>query len=158
MVVKEEDPDNFIEILTYGARCGNPIDMLFSDCASNQTYRSKTIQNEIIGVCGEVITETLVNEIKDAKFFTVLAEVTDCSNVEQMTIVLRFIDNFFKVREEFPGFILCTNGLSSEALFTEIKNFIPSIGLHMEECHRQVYDRAGNTARTVNNQNRRLKQ
>ena len=105
MAVKEEDPDNFIETLKYGARCGNPIDMLFSDCASNQTYRSKTIQKEIIEVRGEVITETLVNAIKDAKFFTVLAdEATDCSNVEQMAIALRFIHNFFKVREEFSGF------------------------------------------------------
>ena len=67
MVVKEEDLDKLYQN-KYGARCGNPIDMLFSDCGSNQTYRSKTIQNEIFGVCGKVITETLVNEIKDAKF------------------------------------------------------------------------------------------
>ena len=74
-------------------------------------------------MCGELITETLVNEIKDANFFTVLAdEATDCSNVEEiMAIVLRFIDNFFKVREEFLGFITCRNGLSGEALSTEIK-------------------------------------
>ena len=99
----EEDPKNpgnLIEILKYGARCGNLMDLLFSDCASNQTYRSKTIQNEIIEICGKLITGTIVNEIKDAKFLTVLAdEATDCSNVEQMAIVLRFIDNFFKVKK-----------------------------------------------------------
>ena len=73
-------------------------------------------------MCGKVITETLVNAIKDAKFFTVLAdEATDCSNMEQMAIALRFIHNIFKVREEFLGFIPCTNGLSGEALSTEIK-------------------------------------
>ena len=79
------------------------MDVLFNNCASNQTYRSKTIQNELIEVCGELTTEKIVNEIKDAD---VLAdEATDCSNVEQMAIVLRFVDNFFKVREEFLGFI-----------------------------------------------------
>ena len=39
----EEDPTNpgnFIEILKYGARCGNLMDVLFNNCASNQTYRS----------------------------------------------------------------------------------------------------------------------
>ena len=140
----EEDPNNpgnFIEILKYGARCGNLMDLLFSDCASNQTYRSKTIQNEIIEICGELITEEIVNEIKDAKFFTVY-----CSNVEQMAIVLRFIDNFFKVREEFLRFVPCMEGLSGEALSTEIKNFIQSVGLRMEECRGQGYDGAGNMA------------
>ena len=123
------------------------MDVLFSDCASNQTCRSKTTQNEIIEVCGKLITETIVNDIKDAKFFTVLAdEATDCSNVEQMAIVLRFIDNFFKVREEYLGFVPCMEGLSGEALSTEIKNFIQSIGLRMEECCGQGYDGAGNMA------------
>ena len=62
-------------------------------------------------MCGEVVTETLVDEIKHANFFTVLAdEATDCSNVEQMAIALRFIDNLFKVREQFLGFIPFTNG------------------------------------------------
>ena len=101
-------------------------------------------------MCGEVITETLVNEIKDVNIFTVLAdEATDCSIMEQMAIVLRFINHFFKVKEEFLGFIPCTNGLSGEALSAEIKNFIGCIALRMEERRGQVYDRAGNMARTV---------
>lgn len=73
---------NFIEILKYGARCGDMVELLFKDCPSNQTYRSKTFQNELIEICGEYITESLVDEIKKAKFFSVLAdEATDCSNV-----------------------------------------------------------------------------
>ena len=123
------------------------MDVLFHNCPSKQTYRSKTIQNEIIEICDELKTENIVSEIKDAKFFTVLAdEATDCSNVEQMAIVLRFIDNFFKVREEFLDFIWCMKGLSGEALSTKIKNFIRSVGLRMEDCCGQGYDGAGNMA------------
>ena len=33
----------------------------------------------------------------------------------------------FKVREEFLGFIPCTNGLSGEALSTEIKNLFKAL-------------------------------
>ena len=105
--LSEEDPNNpgnFIEILKLSAKSGNLMDVLFHNCPSNQAYGSKTIQNEIIETCGELITEKIVSEIKDAKFFTVSAdEATGCSNVEQMAIVLRFVDNFFKVREEFLG-------------------------------------------------------
>ena len=101
------NPGNFIEILKYGARCGNVIDLLFKDCPSNQTYRSKTIQNEIIEICGELITENLVKEIKKAKYFSVLAdEATDSSNVEQLAIVLRFVDD---IQQESH---LCTLRLS----------------------------------------------
>ena len=59
------------------------MDELFKDCPSNQTYRSKTIQNEILEICGEMITEVLAGEIKDAKFFSILVDkATDFANVE----------------------------------------------------------------------------
>ena len=77
------NPGNCIEIVKYGARCGNLMDELFKDCPSNQTYRSKTIQNEILEICGEMITEVLAGEIKDAKFFSILVDkATDFANVE----------------------------------------------------------------------------
>ena len=44
------------------------------------------------------------------------------------------------MREEFLGFIPCTKGLSVEVLSTEIRNFLQSIGLRMEECRGQGYE------------------
>ena len=40
----------------------------------NASYLSKTTQNELIKLCGEVISEEIVSEIKSAKFFSVLAD------------------------------------------------------------------------------------
>ena len=109
------------------------MDMLFDNCPSDQSYRSKTIQNEIIEICGELITEHLIKEIREAKFFTILADdTTDCSNMEQLPIILRFVNKHLEVREEFLGFIPCLKCLTGEALSAEIKNFI------------QSYDGAGN--------------
>lgn len=120
---------------------------LFKDCPSNQTYRFKTIQNEILEICREIITKVLVGKIKRVKFFSVLAdEATDCANIKQMAIVLRFVDSSFKIREEFIDFVPCQNGLSGEALVEKIFNFVKSIGLHMEDCCGQGYDGAGNIA------------
>ena len=143
----ETNPGNFIEILKYGANCGNLMDELFKDCPSNQTYCSKTIQNEILEICGEMTTEILVGEIKHGKFFSILAdEATDCSNIEQMAVVLRFVDSSFKIREEFLGFVPCQKRLSGEALAEEISTFITSIGLRMQDCRGQGYDGVGNMA------------
>ena len=65
----QTNPGNFIEILKFGASCGNLTDVLFNTSPSNQTYRSKTFQNEIIEICGDMITERLVDDVKRAKFF-----------------------------------------------------------------------------------------
>ena len=46
-------------------------------------------------------------------------------------VLLKFVDNPMKIREEFLGFIPCQNGLSGEALSEEISNFIKGIGLHV---------------------------
>ena len=88
------------------------MDLLFKDCLSNQTYRSKTIQNEIIEICGAYISDAIVSEIKKAKYFSILA--IDCFNVEQLAIVLRFVDDSLKIREEFVAFFRCKHDLSGE--------------------------------------------
>ena len=78
------NPGNFIMFLKYGAYCGNIMDLLFKDCPANKTYRSKTIQNDILEICGDMVKEVIVEEVKKAKFFTVLAdEATDCSNLSR---------------------------------------------------------------------------
>lgn len=54
---------------------------------------------------GEWITQTIVSEIKKARFFTVLADETaDISNTEQMSIVLRYVDNECTIKEDFIQF------------------------------------------------------
>ena len=103
------------------------MDEVFKDCPSNQTYRSKAIQNEILEICGEIITEALVGEVKHAKFFSVLAEeATDCSKVERMVIVPRFVNSLCQIQEEFLGFAACQKGLSEKVLAKKKYRFYPN--------------------------------
>ena len=44
--------------------------------------------------CGEVISEEIVSEVKDAKFFSILAdEAMDESGKEQLSFVLRYVNS-----------------------------------------------------------------
>ena len=44
---------------------------------------------------------SLLNDIKEARFFSILAdEVTDCRNMEQPSIAIRFVDKNCQIREE----------------------------------------------------------
>ena len=84
-------------------------------------YRPKTTQNAIINICGKMIKEHLINDIKAAKFFSVLANEAICvSNLEQISVVLRFVDQSSLVCEEFLGFVVCDEGLKGEAITKKI--------------------------------------
>ena len=56
----------------------------------------------MIAVIGDALRRRIINEIKKAEYFTILAdEVTDCANLEQLSIVIRFVDEEMQIREEF---------------------------------------------------------
>nr|XP_047135327.1 zinc finger MYM-type protein 1-like [Hydra vulgaris] len=113
----------------------------------NATYRSKTTQNELINICNDIIISKLKCEVKKAKFFSILAdEASDVSNMEQMPLVLRFVNNNCEIFELFFGFIPCDSGLSGEAIGSQILNSIKDLGLEMKFCVGQGYDGAGNMA------------
>ena len=80
---------NFIDILKYGAMCaGKTVEELFKSTSKNMTYKSKTTQNKIIDICGDLITKK-ITEICKAKFYSILAdEASDCGNIEQLSIVI----------------------------------------------------------------------
>ena len=68
----------------------------------NAQYTSKTIQNELIQVFANVIRSDILDDIAEAKFFSILSdEVTDNANLEQVSFVLRFVDKHNAIREEF---------------------------------------------------------
>ena len=147
--VDSNNPGNLQEILSYLARNGNNVhfqDHLLN-APRNATYRSKTTQNELLGLCGDSVLKSLTEEIRDAKYFSVLAdEAADVSKIEQMSVVVRFVDKESNIREEFVGFTQCSEGLSGEAIAKTIKQALEDFGLDIKNCRGQGYDGAGNMA------------
>ena len=112
----------FLAILDYSVRSGNEIlRNHFEECPRNATYTSKTIQNQLIEVIGDYIRNQILEEVKKAKYYSVLCdEVSDASNKEQVSIVLRFVDGTNSIREEFLDFIY-TDRITGEILAGKIK-------------------------------------
>lgn len=144
---------NLQAILSYLVKCGD--NKLFEEHIQNAqrsaTYRSKTTQNEIVRICGLMIMEKILSELKEAKYFSILAdEAADISNLEQMAIVLRFVDKSAMVREVFLGFFHCNEGLSGREIANMIMKSIEDLGLNLSYCRGQGYDGAGNMAGKCN--------
>ena len=96
---------------------------------SNARYTSKTIQNEMISVLGTSIQDDIIQEIKAANIYSILAdEVTDCANLEQLSTVIRFVDSDKHIREEFVEFIKVKH-ITGEALATALLSWLEAYNL-----------------------------
>ena len=118
----------------------------FNTAPKNATYMSKTIQNELIVVVGDWIRKKIIEQVKEAQFYTILAnEVADVSNTEQLSLVLRFVDGMGGIKEMFTGFIQCKD-ITGAALAVSILSTIESYGLNPQFIRGQGYDGTGNMA------------
>ncbi|XP_057291325.1 52 kDa repressor of the inhibitor of the protein kinase-like [Hydractinia symbiolongicarpus] len=139
---------NFVELLNFRVQGGDTIlAEHLKNSPKNATYISKTTQNELISCCGEFILDKLVSEIKNNVFYSILAdEASDSSHKEQMSLVLRFVDDSFNIREEFIQFIHCDEGLSGKDLQSVLCKCLEHLKLNIKDCRGQAYDGAGAVA------------
>ena len=107
--------------------------------------RSKTIQNDIIACCSDHIREKISTDVRKAKYFSILTdEVADVSDTEQLSLVLRFVDENNEIREEFVDFLPCTNETSGHTLADMILEKVRRYQLDPVFIRGQGYDGAGN--------------
>ena len=142
---------NFVESLNFRVRAGDKfLEDHLQTCGKNSTYISKTSQNKI-NCCGQVITEQITEDVKKAKFFSILAdEAADSSHKEQLAFILRFVDADMNIHEEFISFLHCKWGLSGSDLAKLILDALGELTLSIENCRGQGYDGAGAVAGHIN--------
>ena len=85
------------------------------------------------------------------KYFSIIAdEAADSSNKEQLSLVLRFVDENLNIREDFVGYVHCVEGLSGEKLASVILKTLSQLNLNINDCRGQGYDGAGAVAGKIN--------
>lgn len=91
----DSNTGNFQALLDFRIDSGDKIlEQHFRSAPKNATYRSKTVQNELIDVIASIIREQIVKDIRDSGgMYSISAdEVRDISNKEQLAVCLRFVD------------------------------------------------------------------
>ncbi|XP_065662603.1 52 kDa repressor of the inhibitor of the protein kinase-like [Hydra vulgaris] len=110
-------------------------------------YVPLTVQNELIDVCAGVVRSLLTDRIKKAKFFSIFVdEASDVRQTEQMAVIVRYVDEFCNIKEDFLKFVSCNTGLSGVSLSSKIKKSIHKLGLEKSYCRGQGYDGASKMA------------
>ncbi|XP_047142379.1 zinc finger MYM-type protein 5-like [Hydra vulgaris] len=102
--------------------CGNFIDLVkllgnfdgvmqkHMKCAASKEikthYHGKTIQNELIELMGQNVVKEIVQRVKNNKYYSVILDCThDLNHIEQMSLILRFVNASGCVEEHFTGFM-----------------------------------------------------
>ena len=84
-------------------------------------YVSPESVNEIISLMGQTVLRQLVEEIRLAHFYSLIAdEATDISRLEQMCVSIRWVDSSFGVHEDALGLVQLPN-TKAATVFSQIK-------------------------------------
>nr|CAI5870432.1 unnamed protein product [Callosobruchus analis] len=133
---KQADEGVLLDLLKLRIDSGdNKLKSHFEKCRRNAIYTSPRIQNELINLCGEVIQENVISEVRKTMAYSILADETaDVSGKEQLSIGVRFYDESkSKIRVEFVGFVEL-KAQNASAIAEAIDNFLISSNLSKEDC------------------------
>ena len=99
-----ENHSNFRALLDFRVEAGDTLlDQHLTTAARNATYTSSVIQNQVIDILADQVRQKIIRKVHQAKWFSVIAdEVTDISNKEQLSLVVRYVDvDTLFVREDW---------------------------------------------------------
>ena len=112
-------------------------------------YLSSTTCEELIGLLGESVLGKIIEEVKEAKYFSITVDSTpDNSNIDQLTCCVRYVAKTVPV-ERFMSFMAST-GHTGQQQATALLEFLQHAGLDIKDCRGQSYDNASNMSGRYN--------
>ena len=144
------NPGNFLSLLHFRAESGDQAlrehFTLTGKGPKNVTYRTPRVQNELLECAGKFLQDKILHDIRRRGIFSLCAdEAADCSNQEQMAVVVRFVDpDTLDVREEFMDFLLFASGTTGRALADMLLGWLEDKQLDKSKVRGQCYDGASN--------------
>ena len=144
--------DDFCALLNFRISAGDTIlrDHLQS-AARNVTYTSPHIQNHLLSILGDHICNAILGKVRSSLCYTLIAdEVTECSNKEQLCIVIRYVEpETASIREDLITFLECDSGITGKALADKMLGFVRNY-LEPSKMRGQAYDGASNMSVKTN--------
>lgn len=108
------------------------------------SYLSFGTFEKFVSIMAEKVKETIVNEIKDAKYFSIVVDSTpDISHTDQLSLIFRYVKKKDEPVERFLQFV-ANAGHKSEDMADAIFIALGANELDIKNCRGQSYDNASN--------------
>ncbi|KAI2661980.1 Zinc finger MYM-type protein 1 [Labeo rohita] len=114
--------------------------------ASHNSYLGHHVQNELIDLLSSKIISDIVDDIKQAKFFSIILDCTpDISHIEQLSVVIRVVSlmEMPHIREHFMGFLKAEES-TGQHLASMILTRLEELGIPFDDCRGKSYDNGAN--------------
>lgn len=110
------------------------------------SYLSKTICEELILLMGETVRKSIINDVKEAGYFSMSVDSTpDCSHIDQLTVILRYVSCADGMPIERFLTFLQLESHTGENLANIVLDFLCNdCKLDFNKCRGQSYDNAAN--------------
>ncbi|GBM40053.1 hypothetical protein AVEN_273476-1, partial [Araneus ventricosus] len=74
--------------------------------SGNVSYLSHSVCDEFIALMANEVKQHLIAEVKEARYYSIIVDSTpDVTHIDQLTFILRFVDEKGDIKERFFGFI-----------------------------------------------------
>lgn len=137
----------------------NHIEQYGNSGSGKTSYLSKTTCHEFITIMANKIRELILDDIKKAEYFGLSVDSTpDLSNVDQLTIIIRYVspDDGEPV-ERFLAFLAIKSHTGRE-LATKVLNYLEKQNVDFDLCRGQSYDNAANMTGRYNGMQAKLRE
>ena len=106
---------------------------------SAQKHISPENQNELLQLMAHSVLRKILSNIQSSPFIALMVdETTDKSNKEQLTLVIRWVDESFGVSEEFLG-LYNLSSITAESIVCAIKDMFLRFHIPMANIRGQCY-------------------
>jgi hypothetical protein len=144
-VIGEQSSGNFLALVGLVARYDTVLEELIKKPDGTCKYLSPSIQNELISEASTAVKNKLLDDIRSAPFYTVIADGTqDITKNDQFSCVIRYVltDSdkcTVEVKESFLGFFHVVDQ-SAKGIEELLKSVLSDIDI--SKCRGQGYDGA----------------
>lgn len=129
---------NLIQLLRLRAEDNPPLIQWLQ--RSSRKYTSHENQNEMLEIMAHHVLRKILGCMQQSPFLAIMVdETTDVSNKEQLTVVMRWIDENFDVFEEFLG-MYSLQSTSTQSIVSAITDTLVCFQIPMTKIWGQCYD------------------
>ncbi len=106
----------------------------------NNKYTSHEMHNKLIQIMAHQVLRDLASKIQNSKFICIMIdETSDINNKEQVTIVIRSMNDELEVSEDILGLYIVSS-IDASSLFSVVSDVLTRLNLSWSRLRGQCYD------------------